>query len=329
MILKLNDLGEEELLEIAKDICEVGSGVEMGIGDDAAVLKMGDDCLLISTDMILKGFHFTDGASARQIGRKAVVTNLSDIAAMGGESLGLVYSIGSLGEEDVDFFIDILEVMNDAAREHDTFVVGGDLNEANSLIISGTAFGRIGDGDLLTRSGAEPGDFIGLTGRLGTVPAAVRADLDSEISLEDWEGLKNALDNPVARLKEGRILSNVGGVNSAIDVTDGLVGDLWQISRSSGVGLTIHYDNLPVDPLAEEFSAENSFELDEFVLYGGEEFELLFTVESESWGKVEDRFQEIGTEVTKIGKVGKGGSVKLSKGEGEQELADRGFEHFG
>lgn len=327
--MKLSDLGEEELLDLTKDICEVGPGVEIGIGDDAAAIEMGDDLLLISTDMILEDSHFTSDASAKQIGRKAVVTNLSDIAAMGGESIGLVYSIGAPVDEDADFFTDILEVMNDSAREHDTFVLGGDLNESDSFVISGTAIGRIEKEDLLTRSGAKPGDIIGLTGELGSVPAAVRAGLDDDISLDDWEKLKEVLNNPVARSKEGRILSRIEGVNSAIDVTDGLASDLWQISRSSSVGLSVDYNDIPVDTLAEDFSAENSVEIDDLVLYGGEEFELLFTVEPESWENIEDEFQGSGTKVTKIGRVVDGDFVKLSKGDGEEKLPDKGFEHFG
>ncbi len=316
-------------MDLTREICEIGSGIELGIGDDAAVLEMGDDLLLISTDMIVEGSHFMSDSSANQIGRKAVVTNLSDIAAMGGEPLGLVYSIGSPGHKDADFFTEILEVINDSARDHDTFVVGGDLNEADSLVISGTAVGRMGEGELLTRSGAEPGDVIGLTGRLGSVPAAVKAELDDDMSLEDWEDLRDVLNNPIARLKEGRILSRIEGVNSAIDVTDGLSSDLWQISRSSSVGLTIDYDEIPVDTLAENFSEESGVDLDDLVLYGGEEFELLFTAEPESWEEVEDEIQGLGTEVTKIGKVVDGDSVRLLSGDREEKLSDEGFEHFG
>lgn len=325
--MKLKDLGERKLLEIAKEICDAGPGIELGVGDDGAVIDLGDEYLLVSTDMVAEGYHFTSATSAQQIGRKAVVTNLSDISAMGGKPLGLVYSMGAPGESDADFLIDILKAMNSTAKEYDTYIVGGDLNDANSLLISGTAVGLVEKGNLLTRNDAKPGDIIGISGKVGQVPAAVRAILDDKISSDDWLDLVHVLDELEARVREGKVLGEVG-VNSCIDVTDGVALNLWQISKASKVSLKVDRDKIPAHPMAIEFSEREGVDLEELLFYGGEEFELLFTVSPENWDVLVDNFEEIGTEVTKIGKVESGEGVSLLRDGSEEVLPDEGYEHF-
>lgn len=325
--MKLEDVGEKKLLELAQRICDDGPKVEVGVGDDAAVLDMDGDYLLASTDMLVENIHFAHDSSGKQIGRKAVVTNLSDIAAMGGEPLGLVYSIGIQGEKDLSFLTEILEQMNSTAREYDTYIVGGDLNEAETVIVSGTAFGRTGESELLLRSGAKPEDYIGVTGELGAATAGVKAILEN-LSLENWEPLQEAVESPRARVKGGRALSETEGVSSTIDITDGLAANLWQISRSSDVNLAIDYDKIPVSGAAKEFAEEQDTDLDNFIFFGGEEFELLFTAKPETWGTLEKKFQKIGIKITKIGEVKTGEGVQLVRDDRKEELPDRGYEHF-
>lgn len=325
--MKLKDVGERYLLDLARKICEKGPPVDVGIGDDGAVIEFDEGPIVTTTDMIIEGIHFRREAPIHYLSSKAVVTNLSDLAAMGAEPLGLIFSIGAPSETEVEFISELLEGMNSAAREYGASVVGGDLNEAKQIIISGAAIGGTGGRDPLLRSGAENGDIIGLTGELGATAAAIDA-MKENISLEGKNQLKEALFEPTARVGEGRVLSKSEQVTSAIDITDGLASNLWQISRMSEVGLVIEDEKLPISPSAQEYAEERGKNLDDFVFSGGEEFELLFTVRPEAWEDLETEIRELGTKISKIGKVNSKEGVFLKRGGEIEELPDRGYEHF-
>lgn len=325
--MKLEDVGERALLALTREICDKGYPVQIGVGDDAASVEIEEGSLVVTTDMLIGGIHFFSDASAEQIGKKAVVVNLSDLAAMGAKPLGLVYSIGAPGDMDVEFIPDILQAMNSTAREYGAYLIGGDLNEAKELIISGTALGTAKEDELLLRSGAKPGDVVAVTGELGASIAATKAVM-SGVSLENKESLKRAFFEPVARVEEGRVLSESGKVNSAIDITDGLAANLWQISRMSGVKLIVDEDKFPINKAAREFAEEQAIDMDEIVLFGGEDFELIFTVRSEAWDDLSEKLLDLGTEATKIGVVEEGSGVFIERGEGPEMLSDRGYEHF-
>lgn len=325
--MKLGDVGERELLMLAKDICEEGSEVQVGIGDDAAAIKLDDHSVVVSTDMLIENIHFGSETNPEAIGRKAVVVNLSDLAAMGAEPLGMVFSIGAPKDKELEFISRLLKALNSTVRQYDTQIVGGDLNESSEVILSGTAMGIADSDKLLLRSGAEAGDFVGVTGNLGASTSITMAQL-SDIFLGDWPSLERAALESGARLKEGRILSGTEGVHSAIDITDGLAANLWQLSRMSEVSLIVDWSDLPIHEGAVRFSKERDFDLEDLVLYGGEDFELLFTAAPESWETLKERFSEIDTNLVKIGEVMEGEGVRIRKGEGVEELPDRGYEHF-
>ncbi|KXB06418.1 hypothetical protein AKJ53_00325 [candidate division MSBL1 archaeon SCGC-AAA382F02] len=326
-LVKLKDVGEKSLLKLARDICEEGPPVQVGVGDDGAAIKTEGESLVTTTDMLVEGIHFPSDVPIEKIGKKAVVVNLSDLAAMGAEPLGLVFSLGAPNEKEVEFLSDLLKGMNSTARSYDTYLVGGDLNEAEEVIIAGTAIGKVPEDEILLRSGAKPGDVIGLTGELGAAAAATEAIL-KDVSLKGEESLKKALFEPTARLEEGRILSESGEVTSAIDVTDGLASNLWQISRESEVELTVNFENIPISKAAKEFAEENELNLDTIALYGGEDFELLFTARPEAWDDLKTKIQDLGTEISKIGEVTSGEGVQIKRGNELEEMPDRGYEHF-
>lgn len=325
--MKLDDVGERTLLDLARDLCEEGKPVKIGVGDDAAAVDIDEGELVATTDMLIENIHFAPNISIEQMGSRAVIVNLSDLAAMGAKPLGLVYSIGAPGDKETNFISKLLRGMNSTARGYDAYLVGGDLNEAEEVIISGTAFGWTPEDELLTRSGARPGDVVGVTGELGAATAATKVMVEG-LSFEGREALERAMLEPVARVKEGRILSESGQATSAVDITDGIAANLWQIARMSEVGMTIDYENLPISEAAREFAEEQDVDVDEFALYGGEDFELLFTVDSEAWGEVEKKIRDMSTGVSRIGEVKEGEGVYIER-EGEVEkLPDRGYEHF-
>ncbi len=325
---KLEDIGEKGLIDLAKDIYKKDPHVKVGIGDDAAAVKFDEEKLLVvTTDMMIEGIHFTSDIPPKYIGKKVVVANLSDLASMGSAPLGLVYSLGAPGNKEVDFFSDLLNGMNSTAEEHGTSVIGGDLNESERIIISGTAFGKSTEEELILRSGAEKGDIICVTGELGASIAAVKA-LMGDIPLEKKEGLRRAFYEPSARVEEGMALSKNGNVTAAIDISDGLAADLWQISIMSKASLFVDFEDIPIDKEAEDFAQEQGIDLDELSLFGGEDFELLFTVKPEAWEDLKRRFSKIGTKVTEIGRVKSGEGVYLRRDDSLEELPNRGYEHF-
>jgi thiamine-monophosphate kinase len=325
--MKLSDVGERALVELARRVFKQGPNVRVGIGDDAAAIDIDGMCLIATTDMLVAGSHFPRGTTPEQMGRKAVAVNLSDLAAMGAEPLGLIFSVALPRELEVEFVERLVNGMNIAAREYGTYVVGGDLEESDEIIISGAAFGLAHRKRLLRRSGARKGDFVAVTGKLGAASSGLKL-LQEKLPVDVYKALIKAQLKPPARLKEGIGLARSGVVTAAIDVTDGLAANLWQLARESRAKIVIDRDRVPEHPLVRKFAAQHGFDVDDFVLFGGEDFELLFTVRPRGWAKVRRALERVGTTVTIIGRVHKGNGVFIRVGKETRPLPDRGYEHF-
>lgn len=325
--MKLSDVGERALVELARKVCKQGPGVRIGIGDDAAAIDLNGNCLVVTTDMLVASSHFPQGTTPEQMGRKAVVVNLSDLAAMGAEPVGLIFSVALPRELDVSFVERLVKSMDAVARKYGTYVVGGDLDESSEIIISGAAFGLARREELLRRSGARAGDVVAVTGKLGAASAGLKLLLE-KLPPNKYHALIKAQLEPHARVREGRSLARSGMVTAAIDVTDGLAANLWQLARESKVKTVIDRDRVPEHLLIRKFADKHGFDVDDFVLFGGEDFELLFTVRPRSWEKVRRALERIGTKATLIGHVAKGKGVFVSENGKTRALPDRGYEHF-
>ncbi|MDI6884116.1 MAG: thiamine-phosphate kinase [Hadesarchaea archaeon] len=325
--MKLSRAGERSLVEIARRICRRGPRVRVGIGDDAAAIDIDDRCLIATTDMLAAGTHFPPGTTPEQMGRKAVVANLSDLAAMGAEPLGLIFSVALPRRFEVSFVERLVKSMDATARKHGTYVVGGDLDESEEVTISGAAFGLAGRRELLRRSGARDGDLVAVTGKLGAASAGLKILL-KKLPATGYRKLVQAQLEPTARVREGRVLARSGSVTAAIDVTDGLASNLWQLARESRVRVVIERERVPEHPLVGRFAVHHKFNLDDFVLFGGEDFELLFTVRSGGWLNVRRSLKRLGTAATVIGRVERGRGVYIRSAGRLRPLPDRGYEHF-
>ncbi len=326
--MKLSDVGERTLVELARKIFKRGAHVRVGIGDDAAVLDLDSfKCAVLTTDMLAASRHFPHGTSPEQMGRKAVVVNLSDLAAMGAEPLGLIFSVGLPRGLKVKFVERLVRSMDIAAREHGTYIVGGDLDETEEIVISGMALGVVRRREFLTRSGAKVGDIIAVTGKLGAAAAGLKLLL-KRLPVNSYRALVRAQLEPRARVREGRALVRSGLVTSAIDVTDGLAANIWQLAKESKMKIVIDRDDIPEHPLVRKFAVQHGFNVDDFVLVGGEDFELLFTVRPRGWEKVRLTLKRVGTTATKIGCVTKGRGVFIRTNGKTRKLPDRGYEHF-
>lgn len=235
--------------------------VLVGPGDDCAVLEPARGRVLITTDILTEGTDFTrDRASPREIGRKAMAVNLSDIAAMGGRATAAVVGLvipqtGMSGEEVRELYLGLEEV----AGEFGVPIVGGDTNSWDgALVVSVTVLGETGDRGPLLRSGANVGDAIFVTGPCGG------SILGRHLS-------------PRPRLQEIAHLAAVASIASCIDISDGLSADLKHILDASGCGASLDADAIPIHPDAVRLSQQTGKTPLHHALSDGEDFELIFT----------------------------------------------------
>jgi len=324
--MKVSEFGERALVELARMTFKKGPRVKVGIGDDAAAIDIDGRYLIVTTDMLVAGTHFPLGTTAEQIGIKAVIVNLSDIAAMGAEPLALIFSVGLPRELDVNFVRRMIRGMDVTARRYGAYVVGGDLDETDDITIAGAAFGLAKKSQLLTRSGAKPGNIIAVTGQLGAASAGLKILLE-RLPPKGYEKLIKAQLEPIARVREGMLLAK-NGARAAIDLTDGLAANLWQVSRMSKAKMIIDRDKVPIHPLVNKLSERHGFDVEEFAFFSGEDFEMLFTLRRDIWEKVRHALKRIGTDATAIGYVSNGRGVYIQKNGTLEKLPDRGYEHF-
>ena len=306
---KLRDMGEKEAIRILLQRFDPDG--QLMIGDDCAMVDMGREYLLATSDMINQNTHIPEGTPGWLIGWYATAINLSDIASMGGFPLGLLFALGLPPDMDMDFLDEIARGMEDCCKAHGAKVLGGDTKENPTISITGTALGLVGKKDVMQRKGARPGDIVFLTGELGNQLGwyNTRAEWDIESLLK--------VD---PRVREGQILAQSGAVTSCIDLSDGLSTSLHHLRKAGEVGFEIEMDSIP-------FIGGLSDEDRERCLHLGGEFELLFTVDP---GKANGLISTGlgGLKITPIGTVTDGQDVLITDDDGQHILEDRGWEHF-
>ncbi|MFP4169962.1 MAG: thiamine-phosphate kinase [Methanomassiliicoccales archaeon] len=318
MMVELRDLGEREV--VRRIVESVGPTSGIGPGDDAAAVPLGDQYLVVSTDLISGAGHMPEGMTHREMGWMVAAVNYSDIAAMGAEPLGLVMALALPPETELS----ALEGMMRGAEECSSWVgggvLGGDTKESPHPVLTGTAVGLVDREGILLRSGAREGDLLAVTGYLGRAAAGMRA---LEADLDFPEG-REALLTPRPRVREGRLLS-AHGATSCMDVSDGLSSSVHQLSAASGVGFQVDWESLPVDRRVIEVIGECGASLEESVLHYGGDYQLLFTLPPSKRGEMEEA---LGDSISIIGRAG--GSENLLRRGGEIfKMENRGYEHFG
>ena len=326
-------MNEFEIIE--RFVGKVGEGGEsplLGPGDDAALWDLApDEVEAVSVDLLVEDVHFRNRyCSPSEIGYKSIVVNLSDLAAMGARPrFGLIGL--ALRKDDSQAWIEgFSEGVREACQAFGFSIVGGDLTGSpGPTMISVTAVGGQKKGKVLLRSGAAVGDDIWVAGWLGLSRAALE---NLEQGRERREIPKACLDgyfHSVPKLKEGLWLAEEGLASAAIDVSDGLLGDLAHILERSGVGAEIEVSNIPVHAdLLQYFSGDRE-KAEGYALNGGEDYALAFTASVEKRQKILKEWPEISSEpLHRIGRivVGEGCSV-LSNGSILRKSSG-GFDHF-
>jgi len=302
--MKLRELGEFGLIDVIHNLVDKSKNPEhsswqkllVGIGDDAAAWQGNSDIQLATTDTLVQDVHFDlTTITWEELGWKALAINLSDIAAMGGIPQYALVSLSLPTELEVEDISRFVSNMTRLAEKFGVAIVGGNLTAAPIVVITITVTGYC-QGNLLKRSGANPGEYIAVTGYLGTSAAGLEM-LQRKINLnaESTRVLRQAHLQPLPRIKEGQILAQLG-VKAAIDISDGLIADLGHICEASKVNARIRCEQIPVHPVVKA----NFPDYQELSLHGGEDYELIFTANKNVIEKVK---QAIDRPVTVIGEI--------------------------
>ena len=304
MTLKVSDIGEKELVKYiianSKDITP----------DDTAITSFENTNLISTTDMLIQSRHFPENMSYFDIGFKAVTVNVSDLAAMGAEPLGFLLAIAMPKELRLTDFKEIIDGVLKACTYYNIPLIGGDTNEADEIIITGTALG-LADRPLM-KDTYEKGDLIAITGDIGL--AALGFKLDSLDNIYAKRALK-----PKARMDEGLVLREFA--TSATDITDGLASELYEIKKD-GFGFMIHEELLGISDEYKELSSQLGLDYLDLVFHVGEDFELLFTIPKENLEKLNIDYKVIG-EVTDSDVI----ELALENGFVER-IRNKGYEHY-
>jgi thiamine-monophosphate kinase len=310
------------------------------IGDDAAVVRAtpGHETV-VTTDLLVEDIDFRrTTAPALMLGHKALAVSLSDIAAMGARPRWSLISIGVPDDVWQTEFVDqFYEGLKSLANRYDVKLIGGDTSRTEEKIfIDSIVIGECTAAHAVHRTGARAGDQIFVTGSLGGAAAGLRliergAHL-AEQNLADDESHK--IDHvllrqlrPDPRVGWGMVLGEERLATAMIDISDGLSSDLNHVCSASGVGALIESSLLPIDHQVVELCGRRALDPLQLALHGGEDFELLFTVNPEHVGRLPRRVD--GVEITRIGEVRKeGDGVKISEGSRVWELNPGGWKHF-
>ncbi len=338
--VRVRDVGEFQLIELLTKALpeEVHSDPELivGIGDDGAVWQpAAGEQVIATTDSLIEDIHFrTEWTDWESLGHKSLAVNLSDVAAMGGNPRLALVTLGLRGDERIDDLAALYRGLGQLAARLGVRIAGGDIvRSPMALMIHVAALGETRGGRFLTRSGAQPGDLIGVTGTLGAAAAGL-----SLLELEDADPRRRAATAPLlieAHLRpEPRV--SIGAAllehdaTAAMDLSDGLLGDLPKILKASRVSARLDVASIPVAAAVRAHFPDRWRDL---AMRGGEDYELLFTAPPEVWEALESAVQATGGTISKIGEVtpsGEYGSViELVDEDGNSAVVTPGaFDHF-
>jgi thiamine-monophosphate kinase len=297
----------------------------LGIGDDCALLAPGPGMqLAVSSDMLVEGRHFLSTVEPSRLGHKALAVNLSDLAACGAAPLAFTMAL-SMPQADEAWLEPFSRGLLALADAHGCELVGGDTTRG-PLNICITAFGEVPQGQALLRSGARAGDDLYASGTLGDARLALEVFRGTvSVAAEVFEAARQRMEQPTPRIALGVALRGIA--TSAIDVSDGLLGDLAHVLRASKAGAAIETAVAAgLMSSGDHVDAEHRLE---WVLAGGDDYELLFTAPAERRDAVANASRVAGTPVTRIGRIEREPGVRLLDAQGKRiERHYASFDHF-
>lgn len=331
----LDDLGEVGIIQLIQESVpsQPVARLKKGIGDDCAVLETAEDrILLVTTDTLVEGIHFTAATLPPEaLGWKALAVNISDIAAMGGQPHTAFLSIAIDPQTESNFIASLMAGFQALAEETDVVLAGGDTVESPaSTIITITLLGDCRPEHVVYRSGAQVGDDIWVTGPLGNAAAGLFLLLNrNAFGSSQYQSLIMAHQKPVPRLKMGKALAEGGLAHAMIDISDGIAKDLGHVCQQSGTGSLIRTTSIPMSEQLLRLALETEKRPLDWALHGGEDYELLFTAASADEAQIVSVTTKVsGSPAAKIGKIIPEAGIWLETEKGKEPLGPGGYMHF-
>lgn len=298
--------------------------VLLGIGDDCALIAPSEkQNIAITTDTLVSGVHFPENTRPRAIGHKAIAVNLSDLAAMGADPSWVSVAI-TLPSVDEEWLGEFCTGMFDLCEYYNVQLIGGDTTQG-PLSITVTAQGLVPHNQQITRAGAKAGDWVYVTGELGGAALALKHYFKTiELAPDILNVVQERLDFPTPRVLAGQALRKYA--SSAIDLSDGLIADLKHICDASSVGANIVLDTLPLPAeVVQAIGTESAIEL---AMSGGDDYELLFTVNEDNKVGMEMALTDMGIKLNCIGQLNGSEKVTATLNEKSVEVTATGYQHF-
>lgn len=336
---EISELGEFGLIDhLNKKVKIKNPSTFKGIGDDAAIIEAGDHVKVVTTDLLLEGIHFDlSYAPLPHLGFKAVAVNVSDIAAMNAIPKQITVSIALSNRFSVEAIDALYEGIHAACEQYGVDLIGGDTTASRSgLVISITAIGEAQREQLSFRSGAQVNDILCVTGDLGAALVGLQilerekqvylADPAMKPELEKHTVVTSRQLRPDARMDIIHELRDLGVVpTSMMDISDGLASEIFHICKASDVGATIYEDKLPIDKQTFDTAVELNLDPITCVLNGGEDYELLFTIDQKDFAKLEKH-----PDIHFIGHITKPeeGKYLVTKSGTAVQIKAQGWKHF-
>jgi thiamine-monophosphate kinase len=326
--LRIKDIGELGLIEQIKREIGFSDKLFIPIGDDAAAFELRPPLFtLLTTDSQVKNVHFKmDTISPEDLGFKALSVNISDIAAMAGIPKYAVIALGLEASMEVDYISSFYKGLKEAADYYNIALAGGDISSSYTFFINITVLGEVEPSLIRRRGEATPGDLIYVTGQLGGSAAGLKV-LDESLEVKEIDYLVSKHNRPVAKITDGRLASE-NGAKAMEDISDGLLTELKHICDESGTGAVIEASDIPVDDKIFEVTNELGIDPLQFALGGGEDYELVFTVNKDESGAIEEVFDLENKPLFKIGRITDGKNIIVLDKNGNNLSFTQGWEHL-
>jgi len=330
-LMELREIGEFGLIDrIRKWMTVTDPALLQGIGDDVAVIEIRDKVLLATTDILIEGVHFDRSwIDPYRLGKKSLIVNLSDIAAMGGIPKYFLISLGLPKNLSLSFISSFYRGLKEGAKRFQVDLIGGDTSLSQKIVINICLLGEGKKRDLLFRRGAKVGNDLFVSGTLGDAALGLKI-LQKEGFMGRPKGLIEKHLSPYPRIELGQAIARRRLATAMIDVSDGLLIDTTHLLEESGVGARIWEDRIPLSRSYQKWTHSFSKDPYQMALAGGEDYELLFTASLKARKKISSLARSSKIPITWIGKIlpQKKGFHIIRRDGKEYSPVRLGFEHF-
>lgn len=331
--MKISEIGERKLikrlLEKRDDELNItNKEILESYHDDAAIQENKKKYTVISTDMLIQHTHFPRQMTYFQMGEKVVTENVSDILAMNATPESILISMALPKTLEIEEYDELINGILHKCKEYEIILIGGDLNQNDEIILTGTTTGQINK-NIKLQSNIHEEDLIAITGQLGTPAAAfdlLTKNVNIELPIEDRREIINTMLEPTLPIKTSKFLiKHPEIVTSMTDITDGLAVELGHLQdKNKNIGFEIYKNKLPYNKYLEIIADKNNKQLNNYLLHFGEEFELLMTLNKENYEKYKDKLDDIHI----IGKVNNSKQIVLIDDKSIEKIKIKGYEHL-